>query len=160
MKGLISIGVVAGYVVCSTLAFAGNDAVATDSARSVSSVSIPTDEIADVHFAMISRLTRRTNVHDVSPGTIRVVPTATECGAPTMIKVASTVGGTVSVTLVAFTTNGDRSIVESSTIASFVVAAGETHLPVQLGYLREGRYQLRVSHGKEHDDVPFVVTGN
>ncbi|MBK6417930.1 MAG: hypothetical protein IPF79_01885 [Ignavibacteria bacterium] len=77
-----------------------------------------------------------------------------------MIKVASSVGGTVSVSLVTFTTDGNRSIVESSTIASFVVAAGETHLPVQLGYLREGRYQLRVSHGKEHDDVPFVVTAD
>lgn len=160
MKGLISIGFVVGYLVCSTVLYAGNDGVATDSARSISSVSIPANEIADVHFAMISRLTQRTNVHDVSRGAIRVVSTATECGAPTMIKVASSVGGTVSVALVTFTTNDDRSIVESSTIASFIVAAGETHLPVQLGYLREGRYQLRVSHGKEHDAVPFVVTEN
>ncbi len=160
MKRLISIGVLFGSIACTTVMFAGNDDVATDSARSLSSASIPTDEIADVHFAMISRLTRRTNVHDASPGPIRVVPTATECGTPTMIKVASSVGGTVSVTLVTFTTNDNRSIVESSTIASFVVAAGETHLPVQLGYLREGRYQLRVSNGREHDVVPFVVTGN
>lgn len=158
MKGLISIGVVAGYLVCSTVLYAGNNGVATDSARSISSVSIPANEIANVHFAMISRLTQRTNVHDVSPGPIRVVPTATECGAPTMITVDTRVGGTVAVTLVAFTTNGGKAIVESSTIASFVVTEGETHLPVQLGYLREGRYQLRVSHGKEHADVPFVVT--